>query len=294
MSNQVYGYVTEKIMQELERECVPWHKPWKTSSDGIRVPSSFTSKKPYRGVNTFLLALARFKAGYDSNYWLTFKQIQALRGNVKGHHSEMVVFWKLLEKPAEKPTPENDKDYIPMLRYYRVFNLDQVSGIKKPALENMPAFEPIKEAEAITATYQEQIEVTHGGGRAYYQPSSDSIRMPERNSFDGSAEYYSTLFHEFTHSTGHKSRLNRPGITETHFFGDEVYSKEELVAEMGAAMLCGIIGIENKTIKNSASYIQSWLGKLKDDQKLVVHAAAAAQKAADFILGKHAQVNEAD
>jgi antirestriction protein ArdC len=288
MSNQVYGYITDKIVQELEQGCVPWHKPWKTSADGIRVPTSFMSKKAYRGVNIFLLALARFKAGYDSNHWLTFKQIQALGGNVSGQRSEMVVFWKLLEKTAEKPTPENDTDYIPMLRYYRVFNLDQVSGIKKPALENMPAFESIKEAEAIAAKYQEEIEVTHGGSRAYYQPSSDSIRMPDRETFDGSAEYYSTLFHEFTHSTGHKSRLNRAGITETHFFGDEIYSKEELVAEMGAAMLCGVIGIENKTIKNSASYIQSWLAKLKDDKKLVIHAAAAAQKAADFILGNRA------
>jgi antirestriction protein ArdC len=265
---------------------VAWHKPWKTSSDGIRIPTSFVSKKPYRGVNTFLLALARLKAGYDSNYWLTFKQIQVLGGSVKGEQSEMVVFWKLLEKPAENPTPENEKDFIPMLRYYRVFNLDQVSGIKKPVLPNMPAFEPIDEAEAIATKYKEKIEVTHGGSRAYYQPSTDSIRMPERENFNGPAEYYSTLFHEFTHSTGHESRLNRPGIVETHFFGDEVYSKEELVAEMGAAMLCGIVGIENKTIKNSAAYIQSWLSKLRDDKKLVVHAAAAAQKAADFILGR--------
>src|SRR6266542_1660781 len=292
MSNQVYGYITDKIMEELERGCVPWHKPWKTSSDGIRVPTSFVSKKPYRGVNTFLLALSRFKAGYDSNYWLTFKQIQTLGGNIKGQHSEMVVFWKLQEKRAANPTPENEKAYIPMLRYYRVFNLDQVSGINKPALENLPAFQPIEEAEAIAAKYQEQIEVTYGGTRAYYQPSSDSIRMPERETFDGAAEYYSTLFHEFTHSTGHESRLNRPGITEPHFFGDEIYSKEELVALMGAAMLCGIVGIENKTIKNSASYIQSWLGKLRDDKKLVVHAAAAAQKAADFILNRVVQASD--
>ena len=288
MSNQVYGYITDKIMEELERGCVPWHKPWKTSSDGIRVPTSFVSKKPYRGVNTFLLALARFKAGYDSNYWLTFKQAQALGGSVKGERSEMVVFWKLLEKPATNPTPENETDYIPMLRYYRVFNLDQVTGITKPALGDLPAFEPIVEAEAIAAKYQEQIEVTHAGTRAYYQPSTDSVTMPERHAFDGAAEYYSTLFHEFTHSTGHQSRLNRPGITETHYFGDEIYSKEELVAEMGAAMLCGVVGIENKTIKNSASYIQSWLSKLRDDKKLVVHAAAAAQKAADFILANGA------
>jgi len=272
-------------MEELERGCVPWHQPWK-SPDGVRVPTSFVSKKPYRGVNTFLLAVSRFKAGYSSNYWLTFKQIQALGGNVKGQHSEMVVFWKLLEKPAENPTPKHETDYIPMLRYYRVFNLDQVTGIKKPSIEGLPAFQPIKEAEEIAAKYQGQIGVSHGGNRAYYQPSTDSIRMPERGTFDNRESYYSTLFHEFTHSTGHESRLNRPGIVETHFFGDEIYSKEELVAEMGAAMLCGIVGIENKTIRNSASYIESWLGKLRDDKKLVVHAAAAAQKAADFILGK--------
>ena len=279
MSNQVYGYITDRIMEELERGCVPWHKPWKTSADGVRVPTSFVSKRPYRGVNTFLLALARFKAGYDSNYWLTFKQIEVLGGSVKGQRSEMVVFWKLLEKPAVNPTTENKTNHIPMLRYYRVFNLDQVSGMAKPRAGELPAFEPIADAEAIATKYQTQVAVTHGGSRAYYHPSTDSINMPERQTFDGAAEYYSTLFHEFTHSTGHASRLNRSGITETHYFGDEIYSKEELVAEMGAAMLCGIVGIENKTVKNSASYIQSWLSKLRDDKKLVVHAAAAAQKA---------------
>ena len=147
-------------------------------------------------------------------------------------------------------------------------------------------FQPIEEAEQVATKYQGQIEVIHGGSRAYYQPSNDWIRMPEKETFDDAEEYYSTLFHEFTHSTGHKTRLNRPGITEAHYFGDEIYSKEELIAEMGAAMLSGVVGIENKTIKNSASYIQSWLGKLKEDRKLVVHAAAAAQRAADFILGK--------
>jgi antirestriction protein ArdC len=198
-----------------------------------------------------------------------------------------------LEKPAANSTAENDTDYIPMLRYYRVFNLDQVTGIAKATAGELPEFEPIAEAETVATKYQTQVEVTHGGTRAYYQPSTDSINMPERQTFDGAAEYYSTLFHEFTHSTGHKSRLNRPGITETHYFGDEIYSKEELVAEMGAAMLCGVVGIENKTIKNSASYIQSWLSKLRDDKKLVVHAAAAAQKASDFVLGRqsHATVS---
>jgi hypothetical protein len=110
--------------------------------------------------------------------------------------------------------------------------------------------------------------------RAFYQPSNDWIRIPEKERFDSPEEYYSTLFHEFTHSTGHKTRLNRPGIVEEHSFGDEIYSKEELVAEMGAAMLCGVVGIENKTINNSASYIKTWFGRLKEDKRLVVHAAA--------------------
>src|SRR5207253_10091157 len=123
-------------------------------------------------------------------------------------------------------------------------------------------------------------EVIHGGSRAYYQPANDWIRMPEKETFDGPEEYYSTLFHEFTHSTGHKARLNRPGITETHYLGAEIYSKEELIAEMGAAMLSGVVGIENKTIKNSASYTQARLGKIKRDKKSVVHEYAAAKTGA--------------
>src|SRR5262249_38601461 len=158
---------------------VPWHKPWK-SADGVRVATSFITKKPYRGINTFLLAVARLKAGYDSNYWLTFKQVQALGGNVKGERTEMVVFWKLLEKPAQNPMPVKKKDYTPMLSYYRVFNLDEVTGSKKPSLENLPVFQPIKEAEEIAVKYQQQIEVRHGGSQAFYRPSTDSIQMPER------------------------------------------------------------------------------------------------------------------
>jgi antirestriction protein ArdC len=284
MSNQVYGYITDKILRELEKGSVPWHKPWK-SADGELMPTNYFSKKPYRGINTFLLTVARIKEGWDSNYWLTYKQIEALGGSLQIPQSEMVVFWKFAEIPAENPTKENETDRIPVLRYYRVYNLSQVACIKRPDAEDLPPFQPIDEAEKISAKY-DQVEVIHGGSRAFYRPSDDHIRMPEKERFDSPEEYYSTLYHEFTHSTGHKTRLNRPGIVEEHFFGDEIYSKEELIAEMGAAMLCGVVGIENKTIRNSANYIRTWLDKLKQDKRLVVHAAAAAQKAVDFILGK--------
>ena len=126
--------------------------------------------------------------------------------------------------------------------------------------------------------------IHHGGSRACYQPSNDEVHMPDRERFDSSEEYYSTLFHELVHSTGHASRLGRTGITETIVFGSRTYSKEELIAEMGATFLCGHTGIENAVIDNSASYLASWLGRLRNDSRLVVQAAAQSQKAVDYVL----------
>jgi antirestriction protein ArdC len=284
MSNQVYEYVTERILKQLESGTVPWHKPWRTS-DGLMFPTNYASKKTYRGVNVFLLGVACWEHGFASNYWLTYTQAQELGGFVrKGSKSEMVVFWKILER--ENPEAVDAKDYIPMLRYYRVFNLEQIDGIEKPHIDGLNEFVPIEQAQSIAQAYGKNLTIRHGGNRACYRFQDDSIEMPQREAFEAPEEYYSTLFHEFTHSTGHEKRLNRSGVTEMHSFGDEIYSKEELIAEMGAAMLCAMAGIENKTINNSAAYIQGWLKQLKDDAKLVVYAAANAQKASDFILGK--------
>jgi antirestriction protein ArdC len=122
--------------------------------------------------------------------------------------------------------------------------------------------------------------------RAAYVPSKDTVTMPSRAAFDSQAEYYSTLFHELTHSTGHPKRLAREGIEKIQPFGSEDYSKEELVAEMGSAMLCGAAGIEKATISNSAAYLRSWTNRLKADSRLVVSAARAAQEAADYIRGE--------
>jgi antirestriction protein ArdC len=130
--------------------------------------------------------------------------------------------------------------------------------------------------------------------RAFYRPSTDTVGMPARSAFDSIEAYYSTLFHELTHSTGHPSRLAREGILKHNPFGSEDYSKEELVAEMGAAMLCGVAGIESQTLGNSASYLQSWISRLKSDSRLVVSAAVQAQKAADYIRGKTAIEIESD
>jgi antirestriction protein ArdC len=237
------------------------------------------SRKLYRGINQFLLNAAK----YPSPFWLTFRQVHLLGGSVKkGEKSFPVVFWKRFkEEGNEEARP------IPFLRYYSVFNVAQCEGIRVPVLPDVqpaPKFERIEKCEQIVAAMPKRPPINHHGGSACYSPSDDEVNMPEVELFETIEAYYSTLFHELTHSTGHLSRLNRKEVTEPGRFGTDPYGREELVAEMGAAFLCGHCEIDNKTVNQSANYIQSWLAKLKDDRKLVVHAAAQAQKACDFIL----------
>ena len=273
----VYEIITEQIIEKLNKGEIPWHKPWV----GADAPKNLVSKKEYRGINPFLLGCQR----YSSPYWLSYKQCQNLGGHVrKGEKSTIVVFWKQV-KIKDKDT--DDDKTIPMLRYYRVFNADQceLPAGKVPMSDVNPDFQPIAACEKVTTDMQNKPTIEHRESRAYYRPSTDSVNMPKKETFVNEEFYYSVLFHELGHSTGHKSRLDRKEFSEGQF-GSETYSKEELVAEMTAAFLCGYCQIENKTIDNSAAYIKSWLGKLKNDSKLVVLAAAAAQKAADYILNR--------
>ena len=252
------------------------------------------SKKAYRGINVFLLGCA----GFTSPYWLTFKQAKELGGSVKkGERGNIVVFWKWLFKEEEQENGEIEEVKIPMLRYYTVFNVDQCEGIPAdiiPALDdNTNTLEPIEAAEQLISSMPLCPSISYGGNRAFYSPSADRVQLPALEQYEIAEEYYSTAFHELAHSTGHKSRLNRKEITSHNPFGSKEYSKEELTAEMTASYLCAVTGIEQATIENSAAYIQGWLKKLKDDRKMIVYAAAAAQKAADFIRGIEAQAQPA-
>jgi antirestriction protein ArdC len=272
MGKSVYEIVTNKIIEQLEKGVVPWRKPW---INGGAV--NWKTQKPYRGINAFLL---------ESGEYATFTQIQEAGGKVKkGAKSQIVVFWKWLEKEDEE---SGEVEKIPFLRYYRVFEINtQVEGLESKRKEKTFDHDPIEKAEEIFKGYMNAPEFTFRSGKAVYYPTFDRINCPPLKDFQIAEEYYSTLFHEMIHSTGHKSRLARPGITtQSVAFGDEVYSKEELIAEMGAAMLCGVAGIDNSTIENSASYIDSWLRVLKKDSRLVLQAAAQAQKASDYILGE--------
>lgn len=279
-----YEQITDRIIQQLEQGVAPWHKPWAVYSGAPTAPRNLISQKPYRGIN----ALLTLMSPYASPFWLTYKQATSVGGHVNaGEKSTPICFWKFGKDEQQEPDGEITTKTWAMCRLYHVFNYEQctIPGLK---LDLTPApgktFDPIPECERIVAGFVGP-EIRHAGDRAFYTPSRDAVTMPRRESFDGAEEYYNTLFHELTHSTGHKSRLDREGISQMHFFGDPVYSREELVAEMGAAFLSGHCGIECKTLNNSASYLDSWIRVLRSDSKLVLVAAGQAQKAADLILG---------
>ena len=289
-----YADVTARVLEALEGGTVVWQRPWR--STGIVVgPVNIDSDKRYRGINVFLLDLTAMEKGFSSHRWGTYKQIAARGGQVrKGEKSTEVVFWKILDK-TDMVDGEAVAKKIPMLRTYNVFNEDQADWDaetdRRRPLPERTQVDPVEAAEAVIAQYLALgggPSVRHGGDRAFYNTTYDFIQMPNQADFTSNEHYYSTKFHEVTHSTGHASRLGREGITEGTFgkFGDPVYSKEELVAEMGAAMLCGIAGIDQaSTIPATANYLAHWRDALKGDNKLIVQAAAQAQKAVDLVVG---------
>lgn len=278
----VYSIVTEKILKALEMGVVPWQKPWVGSNDAI----NYVTRKPYRGINTLLLD--------RPGEWLTFKQCEKAGGKIKkGEKSSMIVFFDFKEKISEGDDGKEQKVKIPILKYYSVFHISQCEGIDSRLEPPSPEADPLAEGEAVIDGYVSRsgvkFEPTKGSSRAFYRPSEDRIVVPDITQYKMTEEYYSTVFHEMTHSTGHSSRLKRFGEKNDGVaaFGDEVYSKEELIAEIGSSMLMSIAGIERpETFQNSASYLQSWLNVLKGDKRLIVTAANAAQKAVDHILGK--------
>jgi antirestriction protein ArdC len=270
------------------------------------MPGNYKSKKNYRGINLLYLSMLPF----ESPYYMTYNQISELGGNVKkGEKGIPVVFWKFFTMTKSIDDPGCLQSKLPsvrntahtdtgaevfekkgaMVRYYTVFNTDQCEGldivIPKAEDEKTLEFNPIKECESIIESFINKPVIEHKGIRACYSPLHDVVTMPENERFHSCEKYYSTLFHELVHSSGHLSRLNREGFMSGASFGSKKYSKEELIAEMGAAFLCAHAGIENETIDNSAAYLKGWIKVLREDNKILLSAAQQAQKAYDHILG---------
>ncbi len=273
----IYTTVTNRIIAQMEQGIIPWQKPWVANSKAV----SHATGKAYSLLNQMLL-------GKPGEY-LTFKQCQAAGGKVKkGAKSCMVVFWKWIEQEDEET---GEKKEVPFLRYYNVFHIDQCEGITaKYTTENAfpDGASTVETAQDIIYDYlgREGVKLVHReGDRAFYRPSTDEIVLPIRKQFVSTAEYYSTVFHEVVHSTGHPSRLNR--LSKPSFCGTEDYSKEELVAEIGAAALVNHVGLEtDHSLRNNVSYIQNWLSVLKNDKRFIVSAAGKAEKAVNLILNQ--------
>jgi antirestriction protein ArdC len=283
----IYAIVTDRIINLLEQGVVPWRRPW--TSTGL--PRNLVSKKPYRGVNFFLLSASK----YVSPFWLTMRQANELGGHVrKGEESTAVVFWKIddvkqsTEGLNNEETGKTRRRFL--LRFYRVWNLEQCE-LPQVVLDKLPKIEtheydPIEAAERIIADMPNRPEIQYTGAKAFYSSLTDRITLPPPELFTSAEEFYATALHETVHSSGSEKRLAREGICEAAPFGSPVYSKEELVAEFGAAFLCAEAGISNAVICNQAGYVAGWLKKLRDDRKLLIHAAAQAQRAADYILNR--------
>ena len=272
--------ITRMVLEMLEKGVVPWRKPWSALGGPRNI-----SGRPYRGINLFLLGMSPF----SSPYWMTFRQAQERGGSVKpGERATPIVFYDRWEKHKKNETTGKDEiKRIPMIRTYAVFNLEQTEGVREPEapVENEAAKTPIEAAEAIIASMPNAPKILHGGAAASYSPTKDSIAMPDRGAFVGADEYYSTLFHEIGHSTGHTSRLKRPGVETFDHFGSDRYGREELVAEMSSAMLCAEAQINPAVIENQVAYLANWAQKIKDNGRLLVSAAADAQRAIDYVLG---------
>ncbi|MBQ3327135.1 MAG: DUF1738 domain-containing protein [Clostridia bacterium] len=319
-NNEIAKRVVDRMIETIDKEGVlPWAKPWKNRSNSIRVIDGYTeisvpvkfwsrSGKPYSGINTFLLAMS----GHTGEF-ITFKQAKAEGGKIrKGAKGHEILYWNMLRKETDELDENGNKlvKIIPILKYYTVFSLDDVEGLEpkhqpEPEIIRFPKwhYEPVEginedehkyddAAEAVIAGYLERaktltVERNGNSDRAYYSPMTDNVVVPNITQYSEIAEYYSTLFHELGHSTGHVSRLNRFSGKDTNAaFGSESYSREELVAEITAASILSTLGMESgNSFRNSTAYVQSWSKHIKNDPMMFVSAAGKAEKAIDLILG---------
>lgn len=284
--------ITRRIVAALQNGTAPWRRPWRTDLTNSGPPANAISGKPYRGINSVLLGLA----GFESRWWATFTQVQALGLRVrKGEHATKIVFWKQAERAVANQAGVEAVETFPLLKSYFVFNLEQCEG---PGVEDFLAvpctpvpFEDFCPAEQVIAATG--ADIRHGGDRAFYQPDGDYIQMPLPQAFESRAAYYGTAFHELVHFSGHESRLDR--LKKIARFGNEAYAVEELVAELGAAYLCNEVGVPQAPSKldDHAAYIASWLAVLERDATAIFTASSQASRAVDFILSFSRQDQEA-
>lgn len=297
--------VTDRILKKLEEGFIPWQKPW-SSKYGI-LPQNLLHKKIYKGINLFLLC------DFEIPMFLTFNQIKGIEGAKlkKGSKGQRVICWNRkyfvqiseIEKIDVFYKNQDYKDRFgniykaaevesrSYLGGHVVFNVEQIEGVEHLLPEIKEVQNKNETFENTEALIQQSLalnnlpKIEFGGNQAFYNKGKDYINIPYLERFISSEEYYSTIFHEGVHSTGHPNRLNRKELTSFSRFGDKNYSKEELTAELGAAYLCALLGIDNQALfNNSAAYLQGWINALKGDSRLLINAASQSTLAVDYLI----------
>ena len=311
--DEIIQAVNDKVIEGLKDKGLSWFRPWKSGEENQ--PLNRLSSNYYKGFNIFLLNAEMIQRDYKCNQWLTFKQVSQMDGKVKkGSKSTEIYFWKLgyqdmktgkflTDKQIKsvnlrekftsngKPIDRYRKTFA--IRYYKVFNLDQTTGIEPLKFEPSinASFTNNEMVDSIVDGYISRsnplvLTVSKTSNQAYYSPSNDLVVMPEQDSFVDSDSYYKTLFHELAHSTGHNTRLNRKGVASMNYFGSESYAQEELIAEISSMYLTGLCDLNPKdSDDNSQAYINGWVRKFEDEAKECFYAMQQATKCSTLILG---------
>jgi antirestriction protein ArdC len=285
MTSDVYSLVNDRILAALSQGIIPWKRPWTG-----HLPTNYDSGKEYRGVNILTLGIAEMINGYSSPYWLTFLQANKHGGHIKkGEKATYIVFSDKKIREVEKEDGTKDKKIYRIIRSFPVFNFDQTEGVPKKEIGSAldPDRDLIEVCNSILSGMPRPPAYRESGNSAYYVPKQDLVNLPPIETFKTTEGYVATKFHEYAHSTGHKARLNRPGVMGVAAFGGEEYSFEELVAELTSAYLCARNGIDN-TLENSSAYIQHWIEVLKNDRTMLMKASGKAMLAVDYILANEA------
>jgi antirestriction protein ArdC len=282
-----YKRITGFVIEQLEKGDAIWRKGW----NEFGVPKNITTGREYKGWNSFLLNFITMHQKFKTPYFITYKQAMDAGGAIRsGQKGFTVIYWATVENKSKKIEVGGEEEYLTyrVPKCHTVFNIEQTHGIVYPKIEKQfrSHTEKIHACEKLIDGMPEKPTIRHEGDEPRYYKMTDCIYMPVVEQFHSDQEYYAALFHELAHSTGHTTRLNRSELMRSDGFGKQVYSQEELTAELTAAFLCAVCGIEQQTITNSAAYIKSWLKVLRNDKKLILKAATQAQAAADFILNK--------
>lgn len=274
----IYQTVTDSIIAALETGVKPWVCPWRRTPGISGLPSNYATGTAYSGMNIMLLWCSALKQGFCDSRWMTYKQAKAVDGQVrKGEQGTTAIFYTTLEKENDN----GETDYIPMLKTFTVFNVEQIDGLPLNDEAVFPAetFEPLPRAEALF--HSSGATIIEKGQNAFFTPLTDEIRLPERYLFIDAANFYATGLHELVHWSGAKSRLNREMKGK---FGSEGYAFEELIAELGSAFLMADLGIVGAV--QHESYIASWLKALRNDKRYIFKAASAASTAHRYLMDK--------